>query len=452
MAMDFAQMGQMMKLAQKIDFEKVGKLAEKVDLNQLLELAGSMDPATMQKLLKAAKSNGTPKELPAANGDFFDISGLLTDEQRAVQQTVRGFMETEVEPIINEYWSKDEFPKQLIPRFAALNLTGAVYDGVERRADGSVMEGILTMEMARIDPSVATFFGVQCGLAMGSIYACGSAEQKAAYMPKMQKMEILGCFGLTEPKVGSGAAGGLTTTCRRNGDEWTINGQKKWIGNSTFADIAVIWARDEADDEVKGFIAETKTAGFAVEKQIGKIALRSVENGQITMTDVKVPESMRLPNARSFKDTGTVLRMTRAGVAWIAVGLAMGVYEKALKYAQTRKQFGRKIGGFQLIQAHLVHMLGNVTAMQTMAIRLSQLQDADRMLDEHASLAKVFCCAKARETAALAREVHGGNGILLEHHVARLFCDVEAVYSYEGTNEVNTLIVGRAITGFSAFV
>jgi glutaryl-CoA dehydrogenase len=303
-----------------------------------------------------------------------------------------------------------------------------------------------------VDASIATFYGVHSGLAMGSIYLCGSEEQKQRWLPSMQRLEKIGAFGLTEPEVGSGAAGGLTTTARREGDGWVLNGQKKWIGNATFADVTVIWARDLADDQVKGFLVEKGTPGFTAEKMGGKIALRIVENALIDLADCRVQEEDRLQKASSFKDAAAVLRMTRAWVAWEAVGCALGAYEHALAYAQRRMQFGRPIGRFQMVQDLLVQMLGNVTASLCMVLRLSQMQETSEMREEHASLAKAFCTVKARETVGLARELFGGNGILVENEVGRFVADAEAIYSYEGTRQINSLIVGRAITGFSAFV
>jgi glutaryl-CoA dehydrogenase len=268
----------------------------------------------------------------------------------------------------------------------------------------------------------------------------------------MQRLELIGAFGLTEPEVGSGVARGLTTTARRDVDTWVLNGQKKWIGNATFADVTVIWARDVDDNQVKGFLVEKGTPGFSTRKMEGKMALRVVQNAHISLEDCRVAEANRLARAHSFKDTAAVLRVTRAGVAWQAVGCAMGAFDLALAYAKQREQFGRPIAGFQLVQDLLVRMLGNVTAAQCMALRLAQLADAGCMSDEQASLAKAFCTVRARETAGLARELLAGNGILLEHHVGRFVADAEAIYSYEGTREMNTLIVGRAITGIGAFV
>jgi glutaryl-CoA dehydrogenase len=388
---------------------------------------------------------------PSATGDFYGIASTLSAEDQAIVQRVRAFMEAEVAPIINRYWVRAEFPFELIPKLAALDIAGISYKGNGCAGKSTVLDGMIALEMARVDPSIATFFGVHSGLAMGSIYLCGSEAQKRQWLPPMRRMEKIGAFGLTEPEVGSGAAGGLMTTARRDGDSWVLNGQKKWIGNATFADVTVIWARDEADNQVKGFLVEKGTPGFTAEKMEDKMALRVVQNALITLRDCRVPKANRLQKAHSFRDTAAVLRMTRAGVAWQAVGCAMGAYEHALAYAQRRQQFGRPIGSFQLVQDLLVSMLGNIVASHCMTLRLSQIQDAGDLRDEHASLAKAYCTAKCRETVGFARELLGGNGILLEHQVGRFVADAEAIYSYEGTREMNTLIVGRAVTGFSAF-
>ena len=393
-----------------------------------------------------------PKALPRADGDFYQIIPTISEEDQALVHRVRAFMESEVTPIINHYWTREEFPYQLIPGLAALGIMGTSYHGYGCPGKTSLLDGVLMMELAAGDSSIATFRGVHSGLAMGSIYLCGSEEQKQQWLPPMARLEKIGAFGLTEPEVGSGTSGGLTTTARREGDSWVLNGQKKWIGNATFSDVTVIWARDVADNQVKGFLVEKGTPGFKPEKLKDKIALRVVQNALITLKECRVPETSRLQNANSFRDTAAVLRMTRAGVAWEAVGCARGAYELALRYAQEREQFGRPIGRFQLVQDLLVRMLGNITASQCLVTRLSQMQDTGIMKDEHASLAKAFCTVKMRETVGYARELLAGNGILLDHHVGRFVADAEAIYSYEGTREMNTLIVGKAITGFSAFV
>lgn len=449
----FSKIKNAYKLFKSIDFDKLSKLSEKVDLQQVMDGFSRLDDNQLKGLMKMMNSGGgKKKELPVINGDFYELHLRLSDEDRAIQLKVREFMEREIQPIVNHYWLHDEFPFEVIPKFAELNLCGVTYKGYGCPGKSFLMEGIIAMEMARVDSSIATFFGVQSGLSMGSIYICGSEEQKQEWLPGMQQMKIIGAFGLTEPEVGSGAAGGLTTTAKRTTDGWVLNGQKKWIGNAPFSDVTVIWAKDLDDGEVKGFLVRKGTPGFTVEKIRGKMALRIVQNGLITMKDCVVEERDRLPHANSFKDTAKVLQMTRAGVAWMAVGCARGAYENALDYTRKRKQFGKPIAAFQLIQNHLVEMLSNLTAMQSLVFRLSELQDQGLLKDEHASLAKVFCSLRTRDIVSQAREVMGGNGILLDHNVARFVADAEAIYSYEGTKEINSLIVGRAITGFSAFV
>jgi glutaryl-CoA dehydrogenase len=389
---------------------------------------------------------------PSVDGDFYKIAQLVSTADQALLREVRAFAEEKVAPIINRYWGRAEFPFELIGEYGALGIAGASYRGFGCLGKSTLLDGFIMMELARIDCSIATFHGVHSGLAMGSIYLCGSDEQKQRWLPAMQRAEKIGAFGLTEPEVGSGAARGLMTTARRRGNDWILNGQKRWIGNATFADLTVIWARDVEDNQVKGFVVEKETPGFSTEKMKHKMALRVVQNATINLQDCLVADDNRLVNARSFKDTAAVLRMTRAGVAWEAVGCALGAYEHALRYACQREQFDRPIARFQLVQDLLVRMLSNVTASQCMVLRLSQLQDAGLMSEEHASLAKAFCTVRARETVGWARELLGGNGILLDHHVARFVADAEAIYSYEGTREINALVVGRAITGFGAFV
>jgi glutaryl-CoA dehydrogenase len=384
--------------------------------------------------------------------DFYEIEALLDDADREKLHDLRSFLEKEVEPKINHYWSRAEFPFEILPGLRELEVVAPSHDTHGFPGRSHLFSGMVIMEIARFDPSLATFMGVHGGLALGSVSVCGSEEQQDRWLPPMRTMELLGSFGLTEPDVGSGVAGGLTTTCRREGDEWVLNGQKKWIGNATFADLNVIWALDTDDNAVKGFVVEKDTPGFVAEKMEDKIALRVVQNACISLDDVRVPEANRLQNANSFADTAKVLRGTRASVAWMAVGCAKGAYEHALAYAKDREQFGRPIGGFQLVQDLLVRMLSNIISSQSQLVLLSQLQDKGRMTDEQASLAKASTTVAMRETVGLARELLGGNGVLLENHVGRFVADAEAIYSYEGTREINSLIVGRGITGLGAFV
>jgi glutaryl-CoA dehydrogenase len=389
---------------------------------------------------------------PLLDADFYLLEELLDPGRRQQLLAVREYMEKEVAPVINRYWTREEFPHDLVPGLAALGIAGLACEGYDCPGGDPLFDGMVAMELARVDCSIATFMGVHGGLAMGSIYLCGSEEQKQRWLPSMARLEKIGAFALTEPDVGSGVAGGLTTTAQRDGDVWVLNGQKKWIGNATFADYVVVWARDVADNQVKGFVVEAGTEGFSPAKMRNKIALRVVQNAEITLENVRVLEANRLQQATTFRDTAQVLRLTRAGVAWMATGCARGAYEHALTYARERQQFGRPIGGFQLVQDLLVRMLANVTSSACLCVRLSQLQGRGLAKDHHSALAKAFCTVRMRETVGWARELLGGNGILLENQVGRFVADAEAIYSYEGTREINTLIVGRAITGLGAFV
>jgi alkylation response protein AidB-like acyl-CoA dehydrogenase len=392
--------------------------------------------------------------LPKPNPDFYQLVETLPPHELAVVKQVRTFMETKVAPIINKYWVEDEFPFEVLPGFKELNIGGLGIQGYGCPGGSQLLVGLVAMELARFDASIATFQGVHSGLAMGSIALVGSEEQKQKWLPQMARLEKIGCFGLTEPLVGSGTGGGLTTTAKREGDTWILNGQKRWIGNAPWCDISIIWARDVEDNQVKGFIVENKTTpGFSVEKMQNKIALKVVQNGQITMKDCRVPEANRLTaGSQSFRDTARVLRGTRYYAGWETTGCQMGAYENALKYAQERLQFGKPIGSFQLIQDLLAKMLGNITACQCMVVRTAQLADEGKLTEKQSALAKAFTTAKTRETVSWARELLGGNGILVDYNVARFFADAEALYSYEGTFQMQNLIVGKEITGFSAFV
>ncbi|NBH11641.1 acyl-CoA dehydrogenase family protein [Amycolatopsis sp. SID8362] len=386
--------------------------------------------------------------------DFYDFEALLPDDEHKLLVKAREFMEHDVKPLVNENWEAGTFPKELIGMFRESGLAGLPYEGYgeHKPAVSHLLTGMMAMEMSRTDASVATFFGVHNGLAMYSIYSGGSQEQRDRWLPEMAAMDKIGAFAMTEPLGGSDVAGGMRTTAQREGDTWILNGAKKWIGNATFADYVVVWARDLDDNHVKGFVVEKGTPGFVPEKIQGKTAFRIVENAEITLTDVRVPEANRLQGINSFRDVAEILRATRGGVAWQALGVMIGAYEAALAYAQERKQFGRPIARFQLVQDLLVKSLGNITASWGMLVQLARLQDAGIFKDEHSSLAKAFVTSRMREVVAWSREIFGGNGIVLGYDVARFFADAEAIYSFEGTREMNTLIVGKAITGQSAFV
>jgi glutaryl-CoA dehydrogenase len=401
----------------------------------------------------ATKPVKAPKALPAPNSDFYELYETLSPEELATVKRVRAFMESKVAPIVTKYWTEDAFPFELLPAIKELGIGGLGMRGYEGAGGSLALLGFTMMEISRIDPSIATFIGVHVGLSMGSIYIDGSEEQKQKWLPQMARFEKIGCFGLTEPLVGSGASGGLTTTAKREGDTWILNGEKRWIGNAPWCDVSVIWARDLADNQVKGFIVENKTTpGFSVEKIQNKVSLKIVQNGHITLKDVRVPESNRLLGGNSFRDTAKVLKMTRYAVAWMATGCAMGAYEAALQYSQERLQFGKPIASFQLVQDLLAKMITNITASQCLIVRQAQLHAEGKLSDAHAALAKAFATVRCRETVAWAREVLGGNGIVADYKTARFFTDAEALYSYEGTYQMQNLIIGKAVTGISAFV
>ncbi|MFD6287328.1 acyl-CoA dehydrogenase family protein [Streptomyces sp. NPDC060205] len=386
--------------------------------------------------------------------DFYDFESALSDEERKILLRTRAFMHDEVKPLVNENWAAGTFPRELITKFRRSGLVGLSYEGYGEHgpAVSHLLTGMMALEMSRVDASVATFFGVHTGLAMYSVHSGGSQEQRDRWLPGMASMDTIGAFALTEPLDGSDVAAGMGTTAERQGDTWVLNGAKRWIGNATFADHVVVWARDLADDQVKGFVVGRDTPGFVTEKIANKISLRIVENADITLTDVRVPEADRLQNVESFRDVAEVLRATRSGVAWQALGVMIGAYELALAYATEREQFGRPLAGFQLVQDLLVKSLGNITACWGMLLQLARLQDSGVFKDQHSSLAKAHVTARMREVVGWAREIFGGNGIVLDYDVARFFSDAEAIYSFEGTREMNTLIVGKAVTGESAFV
>jgi len=389
---------------------------------------------------------------PTLTSDFYGFEGLLGERERALLADLREYLDREVRPIVGGHWRDATFPREIVRGLGDLGVFGMPWEETRPFENSAVFRGFVALELARVDASVATFVGVQNGLAMGSIGVGGSPEQRAEWLPRLASGELVGAFGLTEPLSGSDSAQGLRTTARRDGDEWVLDGAKRWIGNATFSDVTVIWAKSTEDGQVKGFLVRTDSPGYVATKIEDKQSLRIVQNADITLTGVRVHERDRLQRADSFRETAAVLRLTRAEVAWAAVGNSIGAYEAALAYAQERVQFGKPIAAHQLVQDLLVKCLGNITASIAMVVRVSQLLDEGTQRDEHASLAKAFTTARMRETVAWAREVMGGNGIVLENDVIRHFADAEALYSYEGTREMNTLIVGRSITGHAAFV
>ena len=386
--------------------------------------------------------------LPYADGDFYAFEQMLTGKEQDRLSEVREFLAREVKPIAVECWNRAEFPMELIPKLAEIDLVSPV----RRQGYSNLFAGILHAEVTRADASIATFMGVHDGLFTGSIEALASQEQQDAWLPEIYSLKKIGAFGLTEPLGGSDVAGGTRTTARRDGDNWILNGAKRWIGNATFSDWVVIYARDVDDNQVKGFLVDTKAEGYSAVKIENKISLRTVQNADITLDNVVVPEFFKLANANSFRDTNKVLKVTRLAVAWQAVGQQLAAFDVARRYAVERSQFGRPIASFQLIQHQLVQILGNAVSSMGMMVRLSQLEDAGEAKDEQSALAKAFTTARMRESVALGRSILGGNGIVTDFEMAKVFADAEAIYSYEGTHEINTLVTGRAITGISAIV
>lgn len=382
--------------------------------------------------------------------DYFNIEEELSEEELGFLHKTRQFVEDDVLPDIGDYWERHEVPFPIIEKMGKVGICGDGMEGYGLPSMNPVSAGLIQMELHRGDASIATFMGVHCGLAMRSIYMLGSDEQKERFLPAMGRFEKIGAFGLTEPEHGSDSVA-LETSARREGDKWILNGAKRWIGNGSIADVVVIWARDVEDHQVKGFLVEKGSPGYEAEVIQGKIALRGVWNAHITMTDLEVPESNRLPHANSFADTAKVLKETRNAVAWASLGHAVASYEVALNYTLDRKQFGKPIASYQLVQEKLVKMLADVTAMQLYCLRLGQLIKGRELTDTIAALAKLHNTVKAREVTRLARELLGGNGLLLENHVIRHMIDMEALYTYEGTADIQTLLVGRDITGIGAF-
>ncbi len=386
----------------------------------------------------------------ALGTDYFLLRDTLSKSELDYLERTRRFVHEEVLPVINDYWERADVPMQLFRRLGELGLVGDGIDGYGCPPMTSTAAGLVMMELNRGDGSLGTFLGVQAGLAMRSIAMLGSEDQKKRWLPAMARCEKLGAFALTEPMHGSDSVA-LETEARRVGDTYVINGAKRWIGCGSLADVVVVWARDVEDRQVKGFLVEQGTPGYDARVIAGKASLRALWQADIDLEDVVVPAANHLPGARSFKDAGKVLKATRASCAWSALGHAVAGYDAALTYASQRKQFGKPLVSFQIVQEKLVRMLSEITAMQLYCVRIGRLDETDDLSDTIASLAKLNNTVKAREVLAEARNLLGGNGILLENHVIRHMADMEAIYTFEGTETIQTLIVGRRLPGVGAF-
>lgn len=392
----------------------------------------------------------TDRERAVAASDYYRLDERLSDDERAIRDRVRAFGEHEVLPVINDYWERAAFPFELVPKLAALGIAGTTIEGHGCPGMSRLGAGIVARELARADGSLNTFFGVHSGLAMGSIALLGSEEQKARWLPEMARLELIGAFALTEPEHGSDSVS-LETTARGDGDGYVLNGDKRWIGNASFADLVIVWARDEEGD-VGAYVVQKDTPGFDPSAVIeGKIGKRAVWQAEIALRDVRVPAGNRLSGARTFEDAGRVLDQTRGGAAWECVGHAMAGVEAAVAYAAERAQFGQPIAGFQLVQGKLATMVAETTAAQLVCFRLAELQEQGAATGAMSSLAKLHNARKAKLVCSEARDIMGGNGLLLDYHVARHLTDLEIVETYEGTDSVQSLILGRDITGLSAF-
>lgn len=387
--------------------------------------------------------------------DLFQYSSQLTDGELDVLVNMRKSLEEEVYPVINDHYEKAEFPYEAWNEVAKSRFMEdpKLFEGRENKLKTSELFNVFRyFELAKMDPSIATYYTVHGGLFYASLLYGGSEEQIERWASKVTSFEYSTCFGLTEPEHGSDIAGGLSTSARREGNSWVINGEKRWIGGADKADEIVIFARDVEDNKVKAFIVPGNSEGLSVENIKNKISLRMLANGHITMKEVKVGDDRRLVNVNSFKDVSAILRTTRADISHLATGLAAGAFEAALKYVKQREQFGKNLGSFQLVQEKLAIMQANVNACLSYSVRLAQMQEEGNYIEVNSSLSKMHNALRMRETVALAREVVGGNGITLDTDVARFFTDAEAIYSYEGTHEINALIVGRHLTGKSAFI
>jgi len=387
--------------------------------------------------------------------DYYDAEALLTDAERRVLGRLRTFLDEQARPLLADYWERGDFPDQLTGPLIDLDLmepaevTGP--PGPGHTPARGIYHGFRIFELARTDASLATFYTAQAGLFRTAITVGASPEQRDEWLPRVLDFSLKGVFSLTEPEHGSDIAGGLATSARRDGGDWILNGAKRWTGGALTADVLAVFARDEADRQVKGFLVDRQAEGVTLEKIHGKASLRMMQNAHITLADVRVPEAMRLHHVNSFRDVASMLRMMRSDVAWIATGTAAGAFEAALRYVTERQQFGRPLGSFQLVQEKFARMLGNVTSALSLVVRLTEQQDRGVYRDQDSALAKMQTSLLMRQTVALAREVVGGNGITLAADVARFHADAEAIYSYEGTHDINALIIGRALTGHSAF-
>ncbi|HVT41280.1 MAG TPA: acyl-CoA dehydrogenase family protein [Gemmatimonadaceae bacterium] len=404
----------------------------------------------------ATETHLASAHLKPREGDLFNIDSALTEEERAIRDTVRRFVDERVLPIIGQCYVDGRFPKELIPEMAELGLFGANLPEEYGCAGlNNVSYGLIMQELERGDSGVRSFASVQGALVMYPIHAFGSEEQKKHWLPRMAKGEVIGCFGLTEPDYGSNPAGMITRAAAQKDGSWVLNGAKMWITNGSTAHVCVVWAKTEVGDSdgrsMRGFIVPTDSSGFAAKDQKGKLSLRASDTSELVFADLKLPADAVLPKSGSLKSPLMCLTQARYGISWGAMGAAMACYEEALAYAKTRVMFDRVIGAFQIQQVRLAEMVTEIVKGQLLALHLGRMKDAGTFTPAQVSLAKRNNVSVATDIAREARRLLGANGILAEYASMRHMANLESVYTYEGTHDVHSLVIGQAVTGLSAF-
>ncbi|MGJ3190311.1 acyl-CoA dehydrogenase family protein [Paenarthrobacter sp. FR1] len=384
---------------------------------------------------------------PYPEADLMHVIDLLPAGERARYLEIREFLQTRIRAASIDYWNREEFPFGLLADMAKLGLGGLQTDGSSK-----LFKGLMYTEIARADVSLSALVGIHNELIVGMIDELGSPEQKRRWLPGLEALTQLGAFALTEPDHGSDIAGGLSTTARRDGGEWVISGAKRWIGAGTIADFALVWARDESDGQIKGFIVETDRPGYSATKISNKIGLRIMQNADIVLDDVRIPAENLLPGATEFSRANDLLRDSRAWVGWQAAGIQLAAFDIARSYALERHQFGKELARFQLVQQQLADILGNANASLSMMVELARIQQAGKLEMVQAAMCKATTTRLARSSVAMGRSLLGGNGITTDYEMGKLFGDAEILYTYEGSYEINSMIVARAVTGKSAFV
>lgn len=387
------------------------------------------------------------EDVPFPHADILGIADLLDGDEYRRLEEIHDFLQTKIRPVVGEFWDREDLPFELLPPMAAHGL-----GELELSQTSRLFRGLVYAEVTRADVSLSALVGIHNELVVGLIDKLGSPEQKAFWLPGLRRLEKIGCFALTEPEHGSDIAGGLATTVKRVDDGWIINGNKRWIGAGTFADFAIVFARDVDDQAVKAFVVELDLPGVRRSKIARKMGLRIMQNADLEFDNVVIPYTNAIPGAQSFVEVNDFLCYSRAWVGWQGAGLQLGIFDAARRYAVTREQFGRPIAKFQLVQESLSRILGNATASLAMMAQVARVQQEGSLEMPYAALAKATSTRLARESAAAGRAIGGGNGLLTDHELAKMMCDAEVLFTYEGTYDINSLIVGRAITGSSAFV